>query len=92
MIPHYRTLVTSLLLFLSSTFAFAQDADEQYAKDLLKPGTEAPDFPLQSKRPNSSYKLSDFRTAYVFARLLGLMVPRLPKGHTGREGNSQDVW
>ena len=62
MIPHYRTLVTSLLLFLSSTFAFAQDADEQYAKDLLKPGTEAPDFPLQSK------------------------------GHTGREGNSQDVW
>ena len=65
MIPHYRTLVTSLLLFLSSTFAFAQDADEQYAKDLLKPGTEAPDFPLQSKRPDSSYKLSDFRTAYV---------------------------
>ena len=65
MIPHYRTLVTSLLLFLSSTFAFAQDADDQYAKDLLKPGTEAPDFPLQSKRPDSSYKLSDFRTAYV---------------------------
>ena len=26
--------------------AVAQDADERYAKDLLQPGTEAPDFTL----------------------------------------------
>ena len=69
MISHAHTLVTSLLLFLSSTFAFAQDADDQYAKDLLKPGTEAPDFLTVSnpaaKQNGPFSKLSGYRGAYV---------------------------
>ena len=69
MIFHSHKFVASLLLFLSSTFAFAQDADDQYAKDLLKPGTEAPDFltvPNPAARQNGPFsKLSGFRGAYV---------------------------
>ena len=65
-----RTKFILFFLLLTSTFAFAQDADEQYATDLLKPGTEAPDFLTVPEAANVKQngpfsKLSGFRGAYV---------------------------
>ena len=44
--------------------AVAQDADERYAKDLLQPGTEAPDFTLATP-DGALYSLSSLRGSYV---------------------------
>lgn len=58
--------VTSFLFLLSCTFGFAQDADSQYATELLKPGVEAPDFQLKGIGGDEEpLRLSDLRGAYV---------------------------
>ena len=44
--------------------AVAQDADECYAKDLLQPGTEAPDFTLAAP-DGALHSLSSLRGSYV---------------------------
>ncbi len=44
--------------------AVAQDADERYAKDLLQPGTEAPDFTLAAP-DGTLHSLSSLRGSYV---------------------------
>jgi thiol-disulfide isomerase/thioredoxin len=43
----------------------AEDVDAKYAANLLKPGTEAPDFTIQNNDSVKDVKLSDFRGKYV---------------------------
>ncbi len=58
------------ILFLTTFFtclasvALAQDADEKYATELLKAGTEAPDFTLKTA-DGTEVSLSDFRGMLV---------------------------
>lgn len=65
----YKFIASLLLLLFTSTLAFAQDADDKYTADLLKPGTEAPDFltvPYPAAKQNGPFsKFSGFRGAYV---------------------------
>ena len=42
-----------------------EDVDVKYAANLLKPGTEAPDFEIQNNDSVKDVKLSDFRGKYV---------------------------
>ena len=45
--------------------AAAQDLDEQYGKNLLKPGTQAPEFVIDFKDTTRNIPLSRFRGRYV---------------------------
>lgn len=56
------TIVAFVFAFAIS--AMAQDADSKYATNLLKPGTEAPDFTLNDLN-GKSHKLSSLRGNYV---------------------------
>ena len=61
-----KKLIFTVLLFTGALTVAAQehieDADAKYAADLLKPGTEAPDFVVDSVKNRS---LSYYRGAYV---------------------------
>ena len=56
------TLMAALLacLGLTAQNTMEEDLDPQYAVDLLKPGTQAPDFALQDIN-GKTFKLSDFQ-------------------------------
>lgn len=56
------TLMAALLacLGLAAQNTMEEDLDPQYAVDLLKPGTQAPDFALQDIN-GKTFKLSDFQ-------------------------------
>lgn len=58
-----RMFIAAVALAFAAA-APAQDLDEKYAKDMLQPGTEAPDFTLAAP-DGTSYSLSDFRGSYV---------------------------
>lgn len=58
-----RMFIAAAALAFAAT-APAQDADEKYAKELLQPGTEAPDFTLTAP-DGTSHSLSDFKGSYV---------------------------
>lgn len=53
-----------VMLFTLTTGIYAEDADSLYAKDLLKRGTQAPDFDLRTA-DGKHIRLSDFRGNYV---------------------------
>lgn len=59
-----KKLFLLLTALLALTAVHAQDADSLYAKDLLKPGTEAPDFDLQTA-DGKHITLSSLRGNYV---------------------------
>ena len=59
-----------LVLFASVSNLMAEDADSLYARDLLKPGMEAPDFVISNKDATHKISLSSLR-----ARFLGIVVP-----------------
>ena len=59
-----RTITCALAAIALCTAAPAQDADSLYAKDLLQPGTEAPDFTLASP-DGTEHTLSAMRGKYV---------------------------
>ena len=73
-----KLLWAAIFVMMATMQAKAQfmpsDADTKYAKELLKPGTPAPDFQV---RKGDQGKVRG-------TGLLGLMVPRLPKGCTQR--------
>ena len=54
-----------LVLFASVSNLMAEDADSLYARDLLKPGTEAPDFVISNKDETHKISLSSLRGQYV---------------------------
>lgn len=56
--------VFALLIALTANVG-AQDADAQYAQDLLKPGTVAPEFTIDFKYSTQNVPLSKFRGQYV---------------------------
>ena len=58
----FFTLVAMTVMLATATAA--QDADSLYAKGLLQPGTEAPDFTLASP-DGSRHSLSSLRGSYV---------------------------
>lgn len=58
----FFTLVAMTIMLATATAA--QDADSLYAKGLLQPGTEAPDFTLASP-DGSRHSLSSLRGSYV---------------------------
>lgn len=60
-----KSIIISILLTLACAFpALAQDADSLYAKDLLQPGTQAPDFTLAAP-DGTRHSLSSMRGSYV---------------------------
>lgn len=60
-----KRIIISVLLILVCAFpALAQDADSLYAKDLLQPGTQAPDFTLPAP-DGTRHSLSSMRGSYV---------------------------
>lgn len=64
-----KVALASALSVASLGYVCAQDAavgdeDSKYATELLKPGTEAPDFALQTP-DGKTVKLSDYRGKYV---------------------------
>lgn len=59
-----RIITCALALFALAVTAPAQDADSLYAKDLLQPGTEAPDFTLAAP-DGTKHTLSSMRGGYV---------------------------
>ena len=60
-----KSIIISVLLILVCAFpALAQDADSLYAKDLLQPGTQAPDFTLTAP-DGTRHSLSSMRGSYV---------------------------
>ncbi len=59
-----RIVMCALAVFALAITAQAQDADSLYAKDLLQPGTEAPDFTLPSP-DGTTHTLSAMRGKYV---------------------------
>ena len=63
-------LITSLLCLQAQV----PDLDEKYAAELLKPGTPAPDFKLQTP-DGKTLQFSDFAKGKCRHRLLGLLVP-----------------
>lgn len=59
-----RILLSALFIFAAIAIMRAQDADAQYAKELLKPGTMAPDFTLLTA-DGKEIKLNTYRGNYV---------------------------
>lgn len=59
-----KILMTTLLLVSACAQMMAEDADSLYAKDLLKPGTVAPDFMLRSNMGEMK-TFSNYRGSYV---------------------------
>lgn len=59
-----RILLSALFIFVAIAIMRAQDADAQYAKELLKPGTMAPDFTLLTA-DGKEIKLNTYRGNYV---------------------------
>ncbi len=60
-----KSIIISVLLTLVCAFpSLAQDADSLYAKDLLQPGTQAPDFTLAAP-DGTRHSLSSMRGSYV---------------------------
>ena len=59
-----KILMTTLLLVSACAQMMAEDADSLYAKDLLKPGTVAPDFMLRSNLGEMK-TFSNYRGSYV---------------------------
>ena len=59
-----RILLFAMLFFASLASMQAQDLDSQYATNLLKPGTQAPDFTLQTA-DGKNIKLNSYRGNYV---------------------------
>src|SRR5574344_656956 len=57
-------LVMAMLVMFASSLLAGENGDSLYAKDMLKPGTEAPDFILQNPY-GKAVKLSKFRGQYV---------------------------
>ncbi|MBQ6653395.1 MAG: TlpA family protein disulfide reductase [Prevotella sp.] len=55
-----KILIFSCLVVCTACLSFAQDADEKYATELLKPGTEAPEFTLKTA-DGTEVSLSDFK-------------------------------
>jgi peroxiredoxin len=63
---NFKTIMTTAVLVVTfSASASAADADSLYAKDLLKPGTEAPQFTVDFKDSLMNISLSDYRGRYV---------------------------
>jgi thiol-disulfide isomerase/thioredoxin len=62
-----RCFLAAALLLTTAIGALAQqeDADAKYATDLLKPGTEAPEFVVDLSKPKRNIPLSSFRGRYV---------------------------
>ena len=58
------TLAAMTIMLAVSAAAQQQDADARYAKELLQPGTEAPDFTLPAP-DGTSHTLSSLRGSYV---------------------------
>lgn len=59
-----RILLSALFIFAAIAIMRAQDADALYAKELLKPGTMAPDFTLLTA-DGKEIKLNTYRGNYV---------------------------
>lgn len=59
-----RILLSALFIFAAIAIMRAQDADAQYAKELLKPGTMAPNFTLLTA-DGKEIKLNTYRGNYV---------------------------
>ena len=59
-----RIIISALLAVVCTLSALAQDADSLYAKDLLQPGTQAPDFTLADP-DGTRHSLSSMRGSYV---------------------------
>lgn len=59
-----RILLSALFILAAIAIMRAQDADAQYAKELLKPGTMAPDFTLLTA-DGKEIKLNTYRGNYV---------------------------
>ena len=59
-----RIIISALLAVVCTLSALAQDADSLYAKDLLQPGTQAPDFTL-ADTDGVRHSLSSMRGSYV---------------------------
>jgi hypothetical protein len=60
-----KTLLFILAFFVSVSNLMAEDADSLYARDLLKPGTEAPDFVISTKDNGQKISLKSLRGHYV---------------------------
>lgn len=60
-----KILLLAFILFASVPNLMAEDADSLYAKDLLKPGTQAPEFILDFDDTTQNVPLSRFRGSYV---------------------------
>lgn len=60
-----KTLLFILVFFVSVSNLMAEDADSLYARDLLKPGTEAPDFVISTKENGQKISLKSLRGHYV---------------------------
>lgn len=59
-----RIFMSMVMVVAMAIGAMAQDADAQYAKDLLQPGTAAPDFTLAAP-DGTKHALSSLRGSYV---------------------------
>lgn len=60
-----KMLMTLLLLWGTAAVLCAQDLDEKYAAELLKPGTEAPDMYIGRSKEGKPMRLSDLRGRHV---------------------------
>ena len=60
-----KTLLFIIAFFVSVSNLMAEDADSLYARDLLKPGTEAPDFVISTKDNGQKISLKSLRGHYV---------------------------
>lgn len=58
-----RMIIAAVVIALAANVS-AQDADSLYAKDLLQPGTEAPDFTLAAP-DGTRHSLSEMKGSYV---------------------------
>lgn len=59
-----RFMIIAALVFSFAANVLAQDADSLYAKELLKPGTEAPDFKIKDMG-GKEHSLGSLKGSYV---------------------------
>ena len=60
-----KILLFLLAVFVAAPSLMAEDADSLYARDLLKKGTEAPDFVINQDDNGQKVSLKSLRGQYV---------------------------